>query len=213
MISILILTLWSLRIHDDRDPSDGHLNLSDNLLIFRCGEDGGRQLGEEPFEGLAEYSVKSHLVVWQSTLSGAIWMFGRVLCQEPFQGLAEYSVTAIWGFLKVTLPQPRGLLPGQECWPLYKPASGQVTQWPKGQEGGRPASLLQRRDMLILSSDWDWAWAGIGDWDWGLGLGPGIGDCGWGLGLGTGDGDLGLGTGDGNWDWDWGLGMGTGDGN
>ena len=33
-MSFLIPTLWSLCIHCDRVPSDGDLNLSDNLLIF-----------------------------------------------------------------------------------------------------------------------------------------------------------------------------------
>ena len=49
-------------------------------------------LCQEPFGCLAEYSVSSHLRFWQSTLSGAIWVFGRVLCEKPFEGLAEYSV-------------------------------------------------------------------------------------------------------------------------
>ena len=49
MISILILTLWSLRIHDDRDPSDGDLNMSNNLLIFSGQNLTGDVESQQPF--------------------------------------------------------------------------------------------------------------------------------------------------------------------
>ena len=49
MISFLIQTLLSLCIHCDRVPSDGDLNLSDNLLIFSGQNLTGDVESQQPF--------------------------------------------------------------------------------------------------------------------------------------------------------------------
>ena len=53
MISLLIPTLWSLCIHCDRVPSDGDLNLSNNLLIFSGQNLTGDVESQQHFTGFS----------------------------------------------------------------------------------------------------------------------------------------------------------------
>ena len=81
-----------------------HLRALQSTLPTSIWVFGRVVLCQQPFEGLAEYSANSHLGVWQSsTLSRAIWLFGRVLCQQSFEVLAEYSVRSHLGVWQSTL--------------------------------------------------------------------------------------------------------------